>query len=202
MKTLLRIGPADHGRPLTLEEYTSASAEEGYHYELIDGRLYVSPEANAPQGLLEHWLYRLLDRYSDDHPEVLNFVYGKTRVFVPGRAAVTAPGPDLAAYRDFPLHLRYAAVRWQDVSPVLIVEVLSEDDPKKDLVRNVGLYIQVPSIEEYWILDGREDPDRPTLTVYRRRDRRRWRKLLTFGPGSIYTTDLLPGFTLTVDPRA
>jgi Uma2 family endonuclease len=200
MKTLLEIGPRDHGRPLTLEEFTSSTAQEGYRYELIDGRLCVSSAPNAPQGLVERWIYRKLDRYTDAHPEVLNLAYSKARVFIPGQAEVTAAEPDVAAYRDFPLDLPLREIRWEDVHPTLVVEVLSEEDPDKDLVRNVELYLRVSSIQEYWILDTCEDPDQPTLTVYRRYHRR-WRKPQSVRPGSTYTTDLLPGLSLIIDPR-
>jgi Uma2 family endonuclease len=200
MATVTKIGPADHGRPMTLEEFLAGSYDEGYKYELIDGKLYVSPEPDLPQGLVERWLFRKLDRYSDEHPEVLNWVYSKTRVFVPGRRRVTCPEPDLAAYHDFPLDADYRDIRWQDVSPVLVVEVLSEGDPGKDLVRNVELYLQVPSIREYWILDSRDDPNHPSLLVYRRRGQR-WQRPLNVAPGETYTTRLLPGFELILDPR-
>src|SRR5205807_2346510 len=61
MATVLKIGPIDHGRPMTLEEFHASDGEEGYQYELIDGRLYVTPDANAPQGLVEKWLFTKLD---------------------------------------------------------------------------------------------------------------------------------------------
>ncbi len=32
--TMLRIGPANHGRKMSLEEFLDADAEEGYRYEL------------------------------------------------------------------------------------------------------------------------------------------------------------------------
>ena len=200
MATVSKIGPADHGRPMTLDEFLTGSYEQGSKYELIDGKLYVSPEPNLPEGLVEGWLFRKLDRYSVEHPEVLNWVYYKTRVFVPGRRRVTCPEPDLAAYHDFPLDADYRDIRWQDVSPVLVVEVLSEGDPDKDLVRNVALYLQVPSIREYWILDSRDDPNHPTMLVYRRRGRR-WQRPINVAPGETYTTRLLPGFELILDPR-
>ena len=92
------------------------------------------------------------------------------------------------------------SVRWQDVSPILVVEVLSLDDPDKDLVRNVELYSQVPSIAEYWLFDTRDDPERLRLQV-RRRSRGRWR-LSEYDPGDTYTTKLLPDFTLILDPRS
>ena len=59
-------------------------SEEGFQYELIDGKLYVSPQPNAPQGLVELWLLMKLQQYWLKHPEVLSLVYNKTRVAVPG----------------------------------------------------------------------------------------------------------------------
>jgi Uma2 family endonuclease len=200
MATITRIGPADHGRPMTLDEFEAGSYEEGYQYELIDGKLYVSPLPNPPQGLIERWICRKLDRYSDEYPEILNCVYNKTRVFVLDRPEATCPEPDVAGYHDFPLDQDYRAIRWQDVSPVLVVEVLSPDNPEKDLVRNVELYLQVSSIREYWILDARDDPNHPTMRVYRRRGQR-WQRPIEVGPGETYTTRLLPGLELILDPR-
>ena len=43
MPVATSLGLADHGHPVTLGEFESAEFEEGYKYELIDGRLYVSP---------------------------------------------------------------------------------------------------------------------------------------------------------------
>ena len=201
MATLLKLRPQDHGRPLSLEEFLGAAQEEGFQYELIDGRLYVSPVPNLPQGRVERWVYRKLDRYADEHPEAINYVHFKSRLFVPVRDKVTAPELDVAAYRNFPIESPFDEVHWDEVSPVLVAEVMGSDDPDKDLVCNVELYCQVPSIEEYWIFDTRQSAEAPSLLVYRRRDRRRWRKPLMLGPGSTYTTDLLPGFSLVIDPR-
>ena len=76
-----------------------------------------------------------------------------------------------------------------------MVEILSEDNAEKDLVRNLQLYLEVPSIREYWIIDPRQDADRPGLTVYRRRGQR-WQRPIEVAPGETYTTPLLPGFTM------
>src|SRR5947209_11113788 len=168
MATVLKIGPDDHGRPMSLEEFMAGDYEEGYQYELIDGKLYVSPLPNLPFDFLERWINLNLVRYAQQHPEVVNYVSPKARVFVPGRPGVTNPEPDVAAYHDFPLGQDLRTLRWQDVSLVLVVDVLSETDPDKDLVRNVRLYRQVPSIRVYWVIDGLADPNRPTLTAYRR----------------------------------
>jgi Uma2 family endonuclease len=93
-----------------------------------------------------------------------------------------------------------AELRWQDFSPVLVAEILSADTAPKDLVRNRDLYLQVPSIREYWIIDPRLSGDEPSLTVYRRRGQR-WQQPIEVSGGATYTTRLLPDFKLLLRVR-
>ena len=197
VQTQLYLTPKDHGRPVTEEEFEHADGQEGYRYELIDGRVEVSPSPDFPHEDIRDVLRRHLERYAEQHPEVINKVMAPVRVFVPGRRATTVPEPDIAAYRDFPIHLPRSRIRWRDHTPLLVVEVLSEGNADKDLVRNRKLYLQVPSIREYWIIDPRADADHPSMTVYRRR-RDRWQRPIEVAVGETYTTRLLPGFTLTL----
>jgi Uma2 family endonuclease len=197
--TLLKLGPKHHGRALTLDEFWAADYQEGHQYELIDGKLYVSPVPNPPQNIVDQWIFTKILLYSREHPEVINYATNKGRVIVPGRPGATVPEPDLLAYRDFPLDQPFRTIRWQETHPILVGEVLSLDDPDKDLIRNVELYWQVPTIKEYWLFDTRQSADQPTLQVYRR-SRFRWR-MIEVGYGEPYTTKLLPGFELLVDPR-
>jgi Uma2 family endonuclease len=199
MATVTKIGPADHGRQMTLEEFEAGYYEGGYQYELIDGKLYVSPWPSVAHAIVESWLFGKFIRYSSQHPEVTNFFSNKARVFVPGRRRTTAPRPDLALYRDFPLHLPIKDLRWNYVSPFLVGEVMSLDDPAKDLVRNLELYEQVPTVKEYWILDIRNDPNRPTMLVFIRHGKTWGTRELAYGDS--YTTRRLPGFELLIDPR-
>jgi Uma2 family endonuclease len=194
-----RFGPADHGTPVTADELADAEYAEGYRYEVIDGRLSVAPIANLPEGGLHDWLRDQLKWYARARPDILNKVLGPARVFVPNRPNLTVPEPDVAAYSDFPLDLPVRDWNWEEVSPLVVCEVLVDSDPHKDLVRKVDLYFEVPSVAEYWILDGRADPDRPTL-IARRRWGRRW--VVRETPfGDTYTTRILPGFDLLIDPR-
>ena len=111
-----------------------------------------------------------------------------------------APEPDVACYVEFAE--RFAAdADWRDYSPILVVEVISADTADKDLVRNRRLYLQVPSIQEYWILDPREGIAGLTMLVYRRRGRR-WAARITVEPGATYTTPMLPGFSIVLNPLA
>jgi Uma2 family endonuclease len=200
VKTQLYLTPQDQGRPLTLEEFQSAQGQEGYHYELIHGKLEVSPLPNIPHEDLRDWLREKFAAYVRRHPEVINYIKAPARVFVPGESVVTAPEPDLGAYCDFPLDLPLERRDWRDYSPLLVVEILSRDTADKDLVRNLPLYLQVPSIREYWILDPRASADRPSLIVRRRRGRR-WQRAVHVPAGGTYTTGLLPDFALLLDPH-
>src|SRR5260370_33133260 len=171
-----QLGPLDRGHPMTFKEFMHADYEEGYQYELIDGELYVFPLPNLPENRVEHWIGLKLQHYCLAHPEVINYVTNKARVIVPGRPRATAPEPDQAAYHNFPLEQPFQKVRWQNVSPILVVEVVSREDPYKDLVRNVKFDLQVPTIQEYWLIDPRKNPERPTFRAYRRQGKK-WRTL-------------------------
>ena len=54
----LRLGPGDHGQRMSYDEYLAGDYQPGYKYELIDGELYVSPEANRAHDWVEWGLLR------------------------------------------------------------------------------------------------------------------------------------------------
>src|SRR5690242_12684349 len=112
MKTALVLGPADHGRPITREEFDAARDQEGYRSELIGGKVYVSPIPNLPHERILRWVEEALRDYRRAHPDVLNFITGPARIMVPGEEEATNPQPDLAGYRDFPHHLPLSEVNW------------------------------------------------------------------------------------------
>lgn len=195
----LKLGPADAGRPLTLDDYESAEFHPGYKYELIDGRLYVSPVPNFPEAFLETWLRRKLEDYSDTHPKLIGFITPKGKVHVLKRRRPTMPEPDLAVYASIPQDITLRKIRWKDLKPFLVIEVLVDGEFEKDFHRNPILYDLVPSIQEYWVLNGSDDPDEPSLVQYRRSETG-W-LIKTFPYRSTFTTKLLPGFQLVIDPR-
>src|SRR5260370_39191893 len=139
-----KLGPLDSGHPMTFKEFMHADYEEGYQYELIDGELYVFPMPNLPENRVEHWIGLKLQQYCLQRPDVINYLTNKARVIVSDQPRATVPEPDQAAYHNFPLQRPLKKLRWQDVSPILVVEVVSREEPYKDLVRNVKLYLQVP----------------------------------------------------------
>ena len=202
MHTRLYLTPADHGRALTWEEFESADAEGGYRYEMIEGRVFVSPPPNSLHEDCVEWLKRLLDAYAKDRPDILESVRTRACVFLPDvvEEEVSAPEPDLACYAEFAARFS-PPVNYRDYSPILVIEVISPDTSEKDLVRNRRLYLQVPSIREYWILDPRQGVEGLKMLVYRRRGRR-WATCVTIAAGEKWTTPMLPGFSLVLDPLA
>src|ERR1700678_2060589 len=117
MATLLLLGPADHGRQVTAEAWAAAPLEKGYHYEVIDGKLLVSPTPDLPHNNLEEWLDDCWKAYARQHPEVVDYVTQGARIFIPGRPRLTVPQPDLAAYANFPFATPRAQRSWRQINP-------------------------------------------------------------------------------------
>jgi Uma2 family endonuclease len=75
----------------------------------------------------------------------------------------------------------------------LVLEVVSEDDPARDLVQKRHEYAQA-KIPEYWVAN----PLTETVLVYRLKGTR-YPKADQYGRGSTATSSLLPGFSVNVD---
>jgi Uma2 family endonuclease len=199
MATMLRIGPHDHGRAMTYEDFLSGDYEAGYKYELIRGELYVSPQPNPPHDVMSEYLDEILTLYKVRHRKVIKRLSTHARVFVPGERKTTCPEPDFALYNDHRGDLQQK--RWEPFSPFIVIEIVSKDDPDKDYVRNVELYQRVPTILEYWVFDNLTDENGPTLRVYSRAAGDQPWSIADYGPEATYTTRLLLGFSLPVSPE-
>jgi len=191
----LRIGPHDHGRELSYEQFLAGDYEEGYKYELIDGELYVSPQPNPPHDIVREYVHELLVLYKLQRRDVVKRLSSGSRVFVPRRRKTTCPEPDFAVYNDHPPRRK---LRWDQISPFIVVEVVSESDAEKDYERNVELYREVLSILEYWVFDECGDDDGPVLKVFRRDFGAQDWSIFDLGPNDTYQTALLPGFSLPI----
>lgn len=160
------LGPADHGRSLSRDEFEDADFTSGFKHEIIDERRSGSSEPDPTANELELWL---IEKFWDSSRAVgvLNRVTKKGRVCIHARPDDTVPEPDFAAITDYPLDRRFTGTWWSDVRPVRVCEVLV-GDPQMDLGRNVELYLAVPSIREYWVHNGRDEPNEPTPIRHRR----------------------------------
>ena len=149
MTTLLKLGPADHGRRLTREEYRAAHFQNGHRYELIDGRLYVSPRPNLPHDRLVTWMYRLLDGYAARRPDVINYVSARSGVPVEERADPTEPEPDVAVVRGS--EFDYLARHPGPADMALVVEV-ADSSVTRDRETKGPMYARA-GIPVYWVVN-------------------------------------------------
>jgi Uma2 family endonuclease len=147
--TTLRIGPADHGRTLTLEEFLEAEVEEGYRYELARGVLEVTQVPDDPHGLIVWKLVSALRDYDRDHPGVIYRAGGgaEFRLWLPNM--ISGRNPDVAvALCETPKDRRGRR------PPALVFEVVSEgsEDHQRDYVTKRAEYLAY-GLREYWIVD-------------------------------------------------
>ena len=146
--TPLRIGPADHGRTMTLEEFREAEEEEGYRYELARGVLEVSEVPNDPHGVVVcKSLRRGQLATGDEHPGII-LRYGggnEFRFWLPHM--ISGRNPDLGVV------LRGAPKDWRGRRlPALAAEVVSRGSVKRDYEVKREEYLAY-GLLEYWIVD-------------------------------------------------
>jgi Uma2 family endonuclease len=191
------FGPADAGRAVELDEFEQAGFAHGFRYQLVAGRLSVTPAPNKHEAEVEDWFLDLLKAYAREHPERLRKVLARARIIARATGADTNVEPDVAAYREWAAAPQ--SPRWEGVSPSLVVEVISHSRSKKDTVRNRAIYGRVPSIAEYWIVDPRSETAPSMLALTRGGADDGWLESAV-PAGGTYLTPLLPG--LVVDLSA
>jgi Uma2 family endonuclease len=183
-KTVIKVGPHDHGRRMSLEDFDHAEGQEGYLYELSRGVITVS---DVPK--LRHLA----------QVNAIRLQFAAYMMAYPGRIYVLASGseckilmadleserhPDLALYKTS--HADTEDV-WSTWIPELVIEVVSPSSEHRDYEEKPEEYLRF-GVTEYWIVDaGREE------MLVLRRSRGRWVKR-TIRPPQVYRTRLLPGF--------
>jgi Uma2 family endonuclease len=156
----LRIGPADRGRRMSLEEFREADEAEGYRYELAEGVLEVTEVPGPAHRRVVGNLYRAIARYDADHPGVIETYGGGSefRLWIPSRAS--GRNPDLGVVLEGTLP--DARGRTQ---PALVGEVVSRSSRDRDYQTKRQEYLLF-GIREYWIVD----PMLRSVTVLSRLD--------------------------------
>jgi Uma2 family endonuclease len=181
----LRIGPADHGRRMTLQEFLDADVEEGYRYELARGVLEVNQVANDPHGFVVCNLYRAVGRYEAQHPRVI-YRFGGGNEFqflLPGMISGRNPDLGVVLY-GFPRDWRGRRVA------ALAAEVVSRGSIERDYRIKREEYLAY-GLLEYWIVD----PIEQKVTVLTR-DGDTWAEAV-FRGDQVIVSQVLPGFDAT-----
>ena len=142
MATLLQLGPSDHGRPLSLEEFSAGDYAEGYRYELIDGELTIDGQEPTLSEWAILWLYTRLAAVRPPQVDVLAVLWEVRAAFNVdpepqgglfdegprrratrfgtrewpqrrGRRAVVGPGQVAPELVEVKITARPAVLRWQ-----------------------------------------------------------------------------------------
>jgi len=184
--TAIRIGPADHGRTMSLHEFLDAEELPGYRYELARGVLEVTEVPNDPHGQIVANLYIAISHHHREHPGFIRRFggAGEFRLWLPGM--VSGRNPDVAVV------LQGAPKDYRDRRiPALAVEVVSQGGEKRDYETKREEYLAY-GLLEYWIVD----PQTRKLTLLSRRGDV-WAEKVLQGEQRIESL-VLPGFAATV----
>jgi Uma2 family endonuclease len=189
----LRLGPADNGRKMTLEEFWDADDEPGYFFEVVRGVLEVSDTPGLFHFQVVHNLHEMFSEHRRQHPKlILRIGRGSdVRFIIP--ELETDRHPDIAvvffgtAQKDFR----------GDKLPHLAVEVVSPGSRsrKRDYEEKRVDYLAI-GLLEYWIVD----PEERMVTVLVRQEVEGvagWAERV-FRDSDVIASDLLAGFVGTV----
>jgi Uma2 family endonuclease len=190
-KTLVKIGPADHGRRMSLEEFENAKVQEGYLYELSRGIITVSDVPNRPHLLVVGATRDQLQDYKSLHRGRIHFIASgnECKLLIP--AFTSERHPDLAVFLTAPPPIENASL-WRHWFPELVIEVVSPSSRKRDYKEKSAEYPRLGA-KEYWIVDPRK-----RAMVVMRRVRNRWVESV-IEPPDLYRTRLLPGLEFSCE---
>jgi hypothetical protein len=184
-KTAVTIGPFDHGRAMSLDDFDLAEVAPGYHYELGRGVIAVTEIPNPRHLVQVTASRRQFAAYDFSRPGQIHTIAGggECKFLVAGFQSERHP--DLAIYKTPPP--ADFSLAWATWVPEIAIEVISPSSENRDYVEKRDEYLAFGVIE-YWILDEA----RNQLLVLRR-TRGQWLEQI-IQPPDIYRTRLLTGF--------
>ena len=168
---------------MTVDEYLEAILPEGCRYELVEGAVEMSPVPDVPHDSVVEAIHQLFVLYGQRDANAKLRVTQKSAVALPFRGTVREP--DLAVYRREASGQKKTP-RWKDMTPLLVVEVVSPGQETRDYTEKRRDYWDA-GVAEYWIVD----PQACRLTVLTR-DSSDWKEQ-AFDSKSAYAPAQFPG---------
>jgi Uma2 family endonuclease len=182
-KAMVRIGPSDHGRRMSLDEFDEAEVQPGFIYELSRGIITVSDVPNPKHLAMVLEIRRQLARYDLEHPGEIFGITSGSECKILLAAFESERHPDIAVYKTTPPEGKNVWAIWV---PELVIEVVSPSSRRRDYEEKPAEYLQF-GISEYWIIDGEK-----RKMVVQSRLGGQWSEK-TIKPPKIYKPGLLPG---------
>jgi Uma2 family endonuclease len=175
------FGPYSTGTLMTPREFDRAEFEEGWRYELINGRLIVAPIPLENERDPNEELGYLLRTYWQRYPDRLNGTLFEQTVKVNDDRR----RPDRVIWAGLGRQPR------KGETPTIIVEFVSAGKRarQRDYEEKRDEYLAI-GVREYWVIDRFER----TLTVFKKHGKSFQKRVVKERQN--YSTDLLPGFEL------
>ena len=186
----VRLGPHDHGRCMTLDEFDEAEIVAGFRAELGRGVVIVSEVPLPWHLMLINKLRRQIVAYDIQNPGRVCAVAGGGECKLPVGQFESERHPDLAVYLTEPPYQNSNAV-WSEWIPELVIEVVSSGSEIRDYSEKRDEYLAF-GVREYWIVNS----ERKEVLVLRR-IRGQWSEQ-TLTVADAYSPHLLPSFQLDV----
>lgn len=187
-RTALRIGPRDHGRRMSLQEFDQAEAVPGHGYELSQGVVTVVDVPSPRHFAQVNALRMQLAGYEISHAGTIHGIAAGSECKLLIRSKNSERHPDLAIYKSPP---PTGPGIWSTWVPEIVIEVVSPGSADRDYHEKREDYLAF-GVSEYWIVDA----DRAEMHVLKR-SRDDWTERV-IGARGHYRTKLLPGFELSV----
>jgi Uma2 family endonuclease len=184
LQPVLRLGPQDHGRSITAEEFAEADYAEPWKYEREQVRLIVKPPDGSGHDRGSEPVRDYLGAYRLAHPDLVEEVVSEAWVRVD---AGTDRIGDIGVFLAGP---RSAIARLGRV-PELMLEIVSPDrkSRERDYVKKRSEYHPL-GVLEYVIIDRM----RHRATIYTAGPRGYRKRVLR--PGDVCTSPLLPDLAI------
>ena len=183
---VIRVGPDDHGRRMSLDDFDRAIGREGYLYELNKGVIDVVDVPEPSHGRQFQELRDQLVGYRLSHPGVVTFIGGGAEAKLLIGPPQSERHPDIVVYTSAPPEVEDV---WSTWVPEIVVEIVSARSAKRDYVDKPPEYLAF-GVDEYWIVDAAK-LQMTALTRWRGQ----WNEQI-IKPGKKYKTRRLPGFAL------
>jgi Uma2 family endonuclease len=190
LKAALKVGPADHGRKMSLADFDHAEVQEGYLYELGRGIIVVSdvPKKRHLAQVLQTRMQ--LMAYQLANPSRIYAVCSGSECKILIGSYESERHPDLAVYKSLPPE--EGADFWFTWIAELVIEIISPGSELRDYQEKREEYLAF-GVREYWIFDA----DKEQMLVLLRVGGR-WRERIV-RPPEIYKTRLFPGLQFSCE---
>jgi Uma2 family endonuclease len=189
-ETLIKVGPADHGRRMTLHDFEHAEGAEGCSYELSRGVIVVDVPDGRHAYLVDAMRAQLY-AYRATSPDSIRMIAAGSDCKILLSREESERHPDVAVYKT---NRPDGDELWAQWVPEIVIEMVSPSSAHRDYQEKPEEYLRF-GVSEYWIVDADKGEAGEILVLSRSAGGWNRRVVRT---NERYKTWLLPGFELDV----